>query len=421
MQFANPIWLWALSGLVIPVGIHLLSRKEGRVIYIGSLRHLDESSTRQFKAIRLNEILLLIIRCLLIIFTVLLLAGIQWRHTAMEEHKWLVIEHGIPKDNAIKSLTDSLTIAGFETHYLAPGFPVKADTTVYSTINYWALINQLKSSHAQEVVVLSRSYLKDFSGEHVILPSSIKWITVDAAPEQYPVLATPYKSDSAMVRLAKSDTRQTSFEYSAVRISPGQQTISLQNDSIKLSSTDTLGVTLVYDKNFQFDATIAEASLKSIGHIPGVIMKTIVERTTDFQYTPTDWIIWLSDKPFPKRGVCHFITYQNDPTADAILYPEGPQMPYQYWTLSKRLTIDNALQEHFTATLANALLQDTTLEQRATRADQRTIPETFLQASSENLLATKRVIATTSLDKYLIVLIALMLLTERLLAYKRNQ
>ncbi len=421
MQFANPIWLWALSGLVIPVGIHLLSRKEGKVIYIGSLRHLDESSTKQFKAIRLNEVLLLILRCLLIILTVLLLAGIQWKHAATEEQKWLVIEPGIQKDKTIISLADSLTVAGYETHYLAPGFPAEEDTTAYNVKNYWALLNELKSSRAQEVVVLSGSYLKDFTGERVMFPSTIRWITPDADPKQYPVLAARYKSDSAVVRLAKSDAKLTSFKYSTTGISPGQQIISLQNDPITLNVTDTLHVTIVYDKDFQFDATIMEVSLKSIGQIPAVAMQTTVKRTTNFQYTPTDWVIWLSDKPFPEPGACHLIAYENDPTANDILYPEGPQTPHRHWTLSQRLNIDNALQEHLTVTLANALLQDSTLEQTADKADQRTIPETFLQASSENLSTTKRVIATTQLDKYLIILIALMLLTERLLAYKRNQ
>lgn len=421
MQFANPIWLWALSGLVIPVGIHLLSRKEGKVIYIGSLRHLDESSTRQFKAIRLNEVLLLIIRSLLIILVVLLLAGIQWRHTATEEQKWLVIEPGMAKDNAITSLTDSLTVAGYETHYLAPGFPAEADTTPHTTKNYWALINQLKSSRAREVVVLSRSYLKDFAGERIALPSSIKWITVDADPKQLPVMAVRYKSDSAVVRSANSNAQQTAFEYSVKPIAAARQTIALQNDSITLNTTDTIHVTIAYDKAFQFDATILEASLQSLKNIPAVVVQKTVKQTTDFQYTPTDWMIWLSDKPLSKPGVCHLISYKHDPTANAILYPEGPQAPHQHWILSERLNVDNALQQHLTTTLATVLLQNNTLEQTATDADQRTIPETFLQASSENLSATKRVIITTSLDKYLIILIALMLLTERLLSYKRNQ
>src|SRR6187401_594471 len=95
MLFANPIWLWALAGLLIPIGIHLLSRKEGQVIRIGSLRHLQETNTQQFKGIRLNEIVLLILRCTLIILFVLLMSGLSFERVNKSEAKWVVIEKGL--------------------------------------------------------------------------------------------------------------------------------------------------------------------------------------------------------------------------------------------------------------------------------------------------------------------------------------
>jgi len=73
MQFKQPILLWALAGLIVPLAIHLLSRKEGQVIRLGSLRHLRETSTQQFRGIKLNEILLLALRSLLVILFVLLI------------------------------------------------------------------------------------------------------------------------------------------------------------------------------------------------------------------------------------------------------------------------------------------------------------------------------------------------------------
>ena len=39
----------------VPVAIHLLSRKEGKVIKVGSLRHLRETTTRQFRSLKPNE------------------------------------------------------------------------------------------------------------------------------------------------------------------------------------------------------------------------------------------------------------------------------------------------------------------------------------------------------------------------------
>lgn len=66
MNFTQPLFLWTLAGAFIPIAIHLLSRKEGKVVKVGSLRHMEESNTSRFKSIRLNETLLLLARCLMI-------------------------------------------------------------------------------------------------------------------------------------------------------------------------------------------------------------------------------------------------------------------------------------------------------------------------------------------------------------------
>ena len=107
MHFTNPLFLWALSGLAIPLGIHLLSKKEGKVIRMGSLRHLQETSTQQFRGIRLNEILLLVLRCLLIILFVFILSGLQLN--SLKKTKWVVMENGLPRTSSM--IIDSLTTA----------------------------------------------------------------------------------------------------------------------------------------------------------------------------------------------------------------------------------------------------------------------------------------------------------------------
>ena len=102
MQLVNPIWLWGLTGLLIPVGIHLLSRREGKIIKIGSIRHLEETNSKQFKSIRLNEFFLLILRCLIITILVLFLSGFHFK-SLEKSGKWLIVESGLEHDPAIFS------------------------------------------------------------------------------------------------------------------------------------------------------------------------------------------------------------------------------------------------------------------------------------------------------------------------------
>src|SRR5690349_13991138 len=103
MYFSNPIWLWALTGISIPIAIHLLSRKEGKVIRIGSLRHLQETSTQQFKGIRLNELALLALRCLLIILFVMILSGLSLHWTNSNKVSWVLVEKGLENTPEVKS------------------------------------------------------------------------------------------------------------------------------------------------------------------------------------------------------------------------------------------------------------------------------------------------------------------------------
>src|SRR5215510_3306616 len=98
MTLANPVYLWTLLGLAVPIAIHFLSRKEGKVIKLGSIRHVQETSTQQFKGIRLNEIFLLILRCFLIALLVLLVSGLQFNQA---NGRWILLEKGTEKNKNI--------------------------------------------------------------------------------------------------------------------------------------------------------------------------------------------------------------------------------------------------------------------------------------------------------------------------------
>src|ERR1044072_3550355 len=117
IEFLNPAALWRFTGLLLPLGIHLLSRKEGKVIRFGSLRHLTESNTTHFRNIRLNEIALLILRCLLLASIVLYVAGIQVHIDGVNTRdRWLVVEAGIEQQPGLNLLKDSLQHNGYEIH-----------------------------------------------------------------------------------------------------------------------------------------------------------------------------------------------------------------------------------------------------------------------------------------------------------------
>lgn len=74
MEFLQPYMLWAVSAVALPVIIHFWYQKKGKQIAWAASQWLLEKSSQQHRGIKLDEIPLLLIRCLLIILLAMLLS-----------------------------------------------------------------------------------------------------------------------------------------------------------------------------------------------------------------------------------------------------------------------------------------------------------------------------------------------------------
>ncbi|QRR01131.1 BatA domain-containing protein [Dyadobacter sandarakinus] len=74
MEFLQPGWLWGIMGVALPVLIHLWHQKKAQPLPWAASRWLNEKVALQHRGLRLHQILLLLIRCLLIILISLILA-----------------------------------------------------------------------------------------------------------------------------------------------------------------------------------------------------------------------------------------------------------------------------------------------------------------------------------------------------------
>jgi len=73
-SFLNSTILFAAAAALIPLIIHLFSRRRVKVIEFSSLRHLKEMQRRQLRRLKIRQLLLLIIRMLIILAVVLAFA-----------------------------------------------------------------------------------------------------------------------------------------------------------------------------------------------------------------------------------------------------------------------------------------------------------------------------------------------------------
>jgi Aerotolerance regulator N-terminal len=74
MQFLNPLMLWGILAVGIPIALHFWHQKKGQLLNWAATQWLTEKDLQPSKGIRLDNILLLIIRCLLIMILAFLLA-----------------------------------------------------------------------------------------------------------------------------------------------------------------------------------------------------------------------------------------------------------------------------------------------------------------------------------------------------------
>lgn len=402
IQFAQPLYLWALTGLAIPIGIHLLSRKEGKVVKMGSLRHLRETSTQQFKGIKLNELLLLALRCLLIILFVGMLAGFQWKDAGAK--RWLLVEPGLENQQQVKSIADSLVSEGYEQRSLQSGFPVQRQTST-EELNYWRIISELKNENLERVIVFSRSEIKDFQGLRVAMPEEIKWITIPAEPNQFVLRATE-KDNQFSVRKGFTSSDKVYFETEVVK--------SLA-DSVAISPVQKISVTVVHDETHGQELQIIRAALLAIQEtIPVELL--INEITTTQNLTPSDWVIWLSEANAQNLdSVKHIILKPQ--ASDVLISQENSNQ----WVINNPLTIDVSRKENLTLQLASLLLEDPALTSELNHYDIRALPDSVIVSGGDKALTAVAGLVPQSPNKYLIIFFLLVLVTERIIAYARKQ
>ncbi len=73
-NFLNSAVLIAAAAALIPLLIHLFSKRKVKVVPFSSLKHLKEMQKRQVRKIKIRQLLLLLLRMLIILIAVLAFA-----------------------------------------------------------------------------------------------------------------------------------------------------------------------------------------------------------------------------------------------------------------------------------------------------------------------------------------------------------
>lgn len=117
MNFAVPAGLFALLALAVPILLHLARRSEHRVIDFAALRWV-QARRRARRRLRVVELVLLALRCLLIATLALLLAA-PFLPDQSAQRPWVLVAPGV----AAGTVPEAQFRGDAEWRWLAPGFP----------------------------------------------------------------------------------------------------------------------------------------------------------------------------------------------------------------------------------------------------------------------------------------------------------
>lgn len=416
MGWADPIWLYGLLGLAVPMAIHLLSRRDTRVIHIGSLRHLQDSITRQAIRIRLNEYLLLVVRCMIVALAVMLLAGLFF-DTDARERKWLLIERGLERDRQWTAVIDSLKAQGFSLKEFATGFPALESDDIRATEgtgapgldgemitgglpDYWTLTEALNALDREQCVVISRSRVPGFSGQRAA-NASVIWLTAHSDTTRFTLMQKRVSEDTVVVRRGRSDDLSMSFEtlrlpHTHELVSKSQYAGATRPDTSQLEFTQAVDV-VVSGATGNDDERIILAALRAIDSNGLVSVRTRVADPASIG--DGDWLIWLSPDDLPQTTIKRIVRtlpenavdrdtrtpVQGNSFAgqavgmstshDLLIVPSASET--NTWYMRSDLTPAQAINGRLTLHLASLLLEDDRyqLMRVANLYDRRVMPE----------------------------------------------
>ena len=165
MSFGISAWLWIFAAMIIPVMIHLWSRKSGQPKMLPTFRFLPEKSIARASRIELHEKTLLFLRILLILLISLLLAGLFLN----DEHQ---------KFNSVK-ITESEN-GETETRDSDDILELSVPAVRIDRVGWFRLLEQVAYDYRPGLIVIKGRLTADrFTGHLPKLTADVEWVADD--------------------------------------------------------------------------------------------------------------------------------------------------------------------------------------------------------------------------------------------------
>lgn len=342
LQLLSPFWLVALSGVLIPVLIHLWNKKPGRTIKVGSIRWLEAAASKRLNSMRLHDWLLLLLRMAIVALVALILTQPQWlQPTPPPAKRQVLIGSAVFASQAllkIKPTVDSLRKQGYELRLFSPGFPSISEpdwtnapqplantNTAPIGPDYWTLLQALGQQPPSpgEAWIFTDGQLRHFRGERPGVSFPFTWISLPLAETtQWLQEAFVNSSDSLTLVVGSSDAEGTHFRPIRLPL-PSQNAVlpvpeltetanapvkfikedknafvEWKNDQLAVQS-DTQRIVFFYDEGRKEEVRYLQAALRAWTDFTERNAELMVTSQLPDPKQSFDWLFWLSDQEVP--------------------------------------------------------------------------------------------------------------------------
>ncbi len=432
MSFAAPIYLWTLLGVLIPLGIHLWSKREAKTIKIGSVQLLRESDSRQSQSLRLSEKRLLALRMLLIATLAFLLAGPQWTTRARNQPLAYVVEPSLLERASLKTFLDSVA-SEHPVYLLRKGLPEwgESQTVPFGNHppNYWQLVPELDSLRADSIVVFTAAYVRGLRSRRPESSGPIHWVVLDGeTASDIPVLARKVH-EGYQILTSQGDPSFAAFRWQEAdagavwRIAhPGTDSLQVNSGpyegKLPVFDADTLEVAIYHTDSLDAEQRYLRASLTALsGYIGHPVRVQGGVGAPDLIPSETDLLVWLRPDPVPE-GDWKTLAYRDDPLAGQLI--EQGRHPDSF-ILTSRLTAGNMVAGYFGEQLLGILDPGKAWKHLPDRYDTRQLEAGELTPRRQPAANERDRVVRAWAEPWLWALLLFLLVTERLFAKYRSQ
>ena len=206
LAFLLPAGLAALAALLLPLLIHLARRSEQRPTAFAALRWLRQKPKPRHR-IRFDEWPLLLVRLLLVALLALLLAR-PVLTGGESDAPYVAVAPGVD----VEAARAQLGAADARWHWLAPGFPRIDEVPANGAISPTSLLRELDAGLPADVAltVFVPDVLDNADGERVRLSRRVDWRVLGAAQQR---ASTPTPAAPLNMSVRYDQTRAGSLRY----------------------------------------------------------------------------------------------------------------------------------------------------------------------------------------------------------------